>query len=74
MILDIGLPGMRGYEVARRLREMLPNATLIAVTGWIAEENSTRIREAGFDHYIVKPVQIAILEKLLAEHSAPEKA
>jgi two-component system CheB/CheR fusion protein len=66
VILDIGLPGMNGYQVARQIREMLPAARLIALTGWAAEDNSTRAQEAGFDHYLVKPVQLAELEKLLA--------
>lgn len=66
VILDIGLSGMNGYEVARRLREMLPNALLIAMTGWVAEENSARAREAGFNRYMVKPVRLAELHKLLA--------
>jgi two-component system, chemotaxis family, CheB/CheR fusion protein len=68
VILDIGLPGMSGYEVARRLREMLPNAELIALSGWAADRNSAQATEAGFDHYIIKPVQIAELEKLLTKH------
>jgi two-component system CheB/CheR fusion protein len=67
VIVDIGLPGMDGYEVARRMRDLLPNAMLIALTGWVAEENSVRAREAGFDHYMVKPVQLAELQKLLAQ-------
>jgi CheY-like chemotaxis protein/two-component sensor histidine kinase len=65
IILDIGLPEMNGYEVARRLRQTLPDVKLIALTGWSAEENSTHAREAGFDHYMVKPVQLAELQKLL---------
>jgi two-component system CheB/CheR fusion protein len=67
VILDIALPGMDGYEVARRLREKLPNAMLIALTGWLAEENSARAHKAGFDHYMVKPVQFAELQKLFAK-------
>ncbi len=66
VILDIGLPGMNGYQVARQIRKMLPDARLIALTGWVAEDNSTQAQEAGFDHYLVKPVQLAELEKLLA--------
>jgi two-component system CheB/CheR fusion protein len=71
VILDIGLPRMDGYEVARRLREMLPDALLIALTGWVAEEDSVRAREAGFNHYMVKPVQLAELQNLLANRNLP---
>jgi len=67
VILDIGLPGINGFEVARQLRELLPNATLIALTGRVPEENAARAREAGFDHYMVKPVQLAELQKFLAK-------
>jgi two-component system CheB/CheR fusion protein len=67
VILDIGLPDMSGYEVAQRLRLKLPDAKLIALTGWTTEQNSTRAREAGFDHCTIKPIQLAELEKLLAE-------
>ena len=68
VIVDLGLPHMNGYEVARRLRELLPDATLIALTGWLAGENSARAREAGFDHYMLKPVELAELQKVLAKH------
>ena len=66
VILDIGLPGMDGYEVARKMREMVPSARLVALTGWAAEDNAHRVREAGFDHYMLKPVQLAELQRLLA--------
>jgi CheY-like chemotaxis protein len=60
VLLDIGLPGMDGYEVARRLRQQ-PDpgsgiALLIAVTGYAEDEARRRSREAGFDHHLVKPV------------------
>lgn len=59
VILDIGLPGMDGYEVARRLRERAegPRATLIALTGYGLEEDRRRSIEAGFDHHVVKPIR-----------------
>jgi CheY-like chemotaxis protein len=69
IILDIGLPGMDGYEVARRMRELLPEAMLIALTGWVADDNAARAREAGFDHYMVKPVQFPEVQRLLASRS-----
>jgi two-component system CheB/CheR fusion protein len=71
VILDIGLPGMDGYEVAQQLRELLPNVKLIALSGWVAEEDSRRARNAGFDHYLVKPLQLVELQKLLLQpHSS----
>jgi len=64
VLLDIGLPGIDGYEVARRLRAMLPteHPMLVAVTGYGQPGDRQRSREAGFDHHMVKPVAI---EKLL---------
>jgi CheY-like chemotaxis protein len=66
-LIDIGLPGMNGYEVAQRLRghPQLKRATLIAQTGWGQEEDRRRSKEAGFDHHLVKPVDLAALRKLL---------
>lgn len=57
ILLDLGLPGMSGYEVARRIREstQLRGVTLAALTGWGQEEDRRRTREAGFDHHMVKP-------------------
>jgi CheY-like chemotaxis protein len=58
VILDIGLPDISGYEVARRLRASLAQATprLIALTGWGSEDDRRRARAAGFDAHLVKPV------------------
>jgi CheY-like chemotaxis protein len=68
VLLDIGMPGMDGYEVARRMRAMaqLTDALIVAQTGWGQEEDRRRSREAGFDHHFVKPVDPAALEDLLA--------
>jgi PAS domain S-box-containing protein len=68
VVLDIGLPGMDGYEVARRLRSepSSRDALIIAVTGYGQEEDRQRSKEAGFDHHLVKPVDIAGLRQLLA--------
>ena len=66
-LIDIGMPGMNGYEVARHVRQ-LPAAdgiTLIALTGWGQDEDRRRVREAGFDHHLVKPVDLASLQALL---------
>ena len=69
IFLDIGLPGMDGYEVASRLREMpeTAGAVLIAVTGYGQEEDRRRSRRAGFDRHLVKPVAPESLQRLLAE-------
>lgn len=68
VLLDIGLPGMNGYEVARRIRRTPWGArmTLIALTGWGQEEDRRQSEEAGFDHHLVKPVEAPALAKLLA--------
>ena len=68
-LLDIGLPVMNGYELAARLRE-LPDSngmTLIALTGYGQESDRQKSREAGFDHHLVKPVDLLLLESVLAE-------
>ncbi|HEY3414818.1 MAG TPA: PAS domain-containing protein [Armatimonadota bacterium] len=68
VLMDIGLQGIDGYEVARSLREnhLLPKATLVALTGYGQEDDQRRSREAGFRHHLVKPVDFNALEKLLA--------
>jgi CheY-like chemotaxis protein len=68
ILLDIGMPGMDGYEVARRVRAG-PNGEsvlLIALTGWGQEEDRRRTAEAGFDHHIVKPPDADALAALLS--------
>jgi PAS domain S-box-containing protein len=67
VLLDIGLPGMDGYEVARRLRceENSQEAMIIAITGYGQEEDSRKSRDAGFNHHLVKPVDYEILKSLL---------
>lgn len=69
MLLDLGMPDMSGFEVARRLREMpeFQNVTLVALTGWGQEDDRRRTHEAGFDHHLVKPVNLDALKVLLAE-------
>jgi CheY-like chemotaxis protein/two-component sensor histidine kinase len=68
VLLDIGLPKLNGYDVARHIREQPwgGNVALIALTGWGQEEDKRRALEAGFDHHLTKPVEAAPLEKLLA--------
>jgi two-component system, chemotaxis family, CheB/CheR fusion protein len=70
MLLDIGMPGMAGYEVARQLRKM-PDAEgvlLAAVTGHCAPEDIDRGRQAGFDVHLPKPMDLSMLEQLLRNH------
>ena len=68
VVLDIGLPGLNGYEVARRIREADRgrHVVLVALTGWGQEEDRRRTIEAGFDHHLVKPVDFEALKALLA--------
>jgi PAS domain S-box-containing protein len=67
-LLDIGLPGMDGYEVAKRMRQepILQNVVLVAITGYGLESDRRRSQEAGFDHHLVKPVDFQALLELLA--------
>lgn len=68
VLLDIGMPAMNGYEVARSIRARFPDraVTLVAVTGWGQEDDRRRAREAGFDHHLLKPAEIGALQQLLA--------
>jgi two-component system CheB/CheR fusion protein len=68
MVVDIGLPGIDGYEVARRVRRdpMLQHAVLIALTGYGCDEDRRESAAAGFDHHLVKPVEPRALENLVA--------
>ncbi len=68
IFLDIGMPGMDGYEVARRLRREpnMEKVTLVALTGWGQEEDRRRSQDAGFDLHIVKPVEPEALQELFA--------
>jgi CheY-like chemotaxis protein len=67
ILLDIGLPGLDGYEAARRLRAAPggERLLLIALTGYGQESDRQRSREAGFDHHLVKPLDFAAFESLL---------
>src|SRR5262245_29338378 len=57
LFLDIGMPDIDGYEVARRLRSRFNSAmTLVALTGWGTEQDRRRSRDAGFNHHLTKPV------------------
>jgi CheY-like chemotaxis protein len=68
VFLDIGMPVMDGYEVARRLRQQpgLDHVLLVALTGWGQEEDRQRSQEAGFDHHLTKPAEPEAVHQLLA--------
>src|SRR5205807_1390091 len=73
VLLDIGLPQMDGYEVARRLREQPGGLALrlVAVTGYGQEQDRRKSQAAGFDDHLVKPVDAEALQQLLADASPP---
>jgi CheY-like chemotaxis protein len=75
-LLDIGLPVMDGYELARRLRERpaLKNLLLVAVTGYGQESDRKLSREAGFDAHLVKPVDPHRLEAIVKQLTDPAAA
>jgi PAS domain S-box-containing protein len=68
MLVDIGLPGIDGFEVAQRVRAIprCRNVTLVALTGYGSSEDKERTRAAGFDHHLTKPVEIDALQGLVA--------
>jgi len=68
ILLDIGMPGMDGYEVARRMRARpaLQKVVLAALTGWGQQSDRRRTAAAGFDHHLVKPLEPTAIERLLA--------
>src|SRR5690606_38123268 len=67
VLLDIGLPRLNGYEVARRIRARLggANLRLVAVTGWGQDEDKERALEAGFDEHVTKPIDNEVLARIL---------
>jgi PAS domain S-box-containing protein len=72
VILDIGMPGLNGYEVARVIRKTpgLESTVLVALTGWGAQRDQIRAKEAGFDHHLTKPADIAAIKVLLTALTA----
>ncbi len=68
VLLDIGLPKLNGYDVARRIRQQPwgRDIILVALTGWGQDEDRRRSQEAGFNFHVVKPVELSALESLLA--------
>ncbi|RYY85509.1 MAG: response regulator [Comamonadaceae bacterium] len=76
VFLDIGLPDVSGYDVARALRAMpaLQRTLLVALTGWGTEDDRQRTRDAGFDRHLTKPAELAAVEELLHAVAAARKA
>jgi CheY-like chemotaxis protein len=70
-VVDIGLPGMNGYEVARRLRHRGGEgpSRLIALTGYGQKEDRARSSEAGFDHHFVKPADPRLIQSAISAWS-----
>jgi CheY-like chemotaxis protein len=73
VLLDLGLPGMSGFEVAQEIRASAPGTgpLLVALTGWGQPDARQRTREAGFDHHLVKPVDLTALQSMLAIAATP---
>jgi CheY-like chemotaxis protein len=69
VFLDVGMPGMDGFETARQLRQVveLDEAVLVALTGYGREEDRQRAVQAGFDHFLVKPTPPKILTDIAAQ-------
>jgi CheY-like chemotaxis protein len=74
VFLDIGMPGLNGYEVAAAIRQdrQYDQALLVALTGWGGDSDRARTRQAGFDLHLTKPVTIAAIESTLAGLAAAQ--
>ena len=75
VFLDIGLPGMNGYEVAKALRAdpSFSGTSLVALTGWGGESDQQRALDSGFDHHLTKPVAFDKVSELLAQLPAAQR-
>jgi len=76
IFLDIGMPGLNGYEVAERLRRQPAtcDATIVAITGWGQDKDREQARQAGFDEHLVKPADVEHLVRLLRADAAAATA
>ena len=74
ILLDIGLPGIDGYEVAKRLRgqDEFRETRIIAMTGYGQPEDRRRSKESGIDYHLVKPVKIDVVRSLLARENSAD--
>ena len=68
--LDVGMPGLDGYETCRRLRRALPSARIVAVTGWGQPQDREQAFQAGFDEHLTKPADPAAIRELMSNSSA----
>jgi CheY-like chemotaxis protein len=73
VVVDIGLPGMDGYELARRLREILPGLAVAALSGWRIDPGDRRTRDSGFSTYFTKPADPEKLLEFVATLPPPPK-
>jgi CheY-like chemotaxis protein len=73
VLLDLGMPGMDGFQVCERLRAYTwkQRPCIVAVTGWGRDGDLARTKKAGFDAHLVKPVDVAALVNLLRESTLP---
>jgi len=76
VFLDIGLPGMSGFEVAASIRRThpQPRPLIVALTGWGTQETKLKAQESGFDEHLTKPVEIATVERILAERTGEARS
>ncbi len=72
VMLDIGLPGMNGYDICMLMRQepSLKHTRFVAQTGWGQAEHRKRSKEAGFDHHLVKPVQLEQIQEIMTAMAA----
>ncbi|MEJ2619422.1 MAG: response regulator, partial [Candidatus Thiodiazotropha sp.] len=71
ILLDVGLPKIDGYEACRRIRQKpwADRVLIVALTGWGQEEDRRKSQQAGFDHHLVKPINLSAINQLLAQTS-----
>ncbi|MGZ5662733.1 MAG: response regulator [Usitatibacter sp.] len=75
VLLDIGMPKLSGYDVARRIREARGgNVLIVAITGWGQEDDRQRARDAGFNHHFTTPVDFEMLLDLIDRETPPAAA
>ena len=73
VFLDIGMPHIDGFELARTLKRAFPGTHVVAITGRESGEDRRHARQAGFDAYVSKPVDFQIVESILATLFAPRR-